>query len=181
MFTTRHPLPLFDTLSTRNYQLSDDPVYKHKPPRSWPERVQKIQTLLRQQDLVTIADNEILLDTLIATWEDHRSSIKSLANPRKETSMCLKRRTYHIPPPVYAKTRARPLTPISPPLLDEDLIDNLKHLCLQMDDFEMIKPLAKGQFGTVSVPDKPFGSIHMYLTRLSLFLSLCCGVGIYCS
>src|ERR1700741_3564838 len=99
MFTTRHPLPLFDTLSTRNYQLSDDPVYKHKPPRSWPERVQKIQTLLRQQDLVTIADNEILLDTLIATWEDHRSSIKSLANPRKETSMCLKRRTYHIPPP----------------------------------------------------------------------------------
>ncbi|CAO3680411.1 unnamed protein product [Umbelopsis vinacea] len=125
MFTTRHPLSLFDNLSTRNYQLSDDPVYKHKPPRSWSERVQKIQSLLRQQDLVAINDNEILLDTLIATWEDHRSSIKSLANPRKETPMCLKR---------Y-----------------EEMIDTLKELGLQMDDFEMIKPLAKGQFGTVSI------------------------------
>ncbi|KAM3578909.1 hypothetical protein VKS41_008702 [Umbelopsis sp. WA50703] len=32
--------------------------------------------------------------------------------------------------------------------LDLDMIDNLKDLSLQMDDFEMIKPLAKGQFGT---------------------------------
>lgn len=31
------------------------------------------------------------------------------------------------------------------------MIDNLKDLSLQMDDFEMIKPLAKGQFGTVSI------------------------------
>jgi hypothetical protein len=35
--------------------------------------------------------------------------------------------------------------------LDLDMIDNLKDLSLQMDDFEMIKPLAKGQFGTASI------------------------------
>ena len=91
MFTTRHPsssLPIFDT---RYHQLSDDAVYKHKPPRSWSERIQKIQTLLRQQDLLSCSQNEVLLDVLIATWDDHRSSIKPLSNPRKETSICLKR------------------------------------------------------------------------------------------
>ncbi|CAO3694754.1 unnamed protein product [Umbelopsis ramanniana] len=125
MFTTRHPsssLPLFDT---RYHQLSDDAVYKHKPPRSWSERIQKIQTLLRQQDQLSCSQNEVLLDVLIATWDDHRSSIKSLSNPRKETSICLKR---------Y-----------------EEMVDTLKDLCLQLDDFEVIKPLAKGQFGTVHI------------------------------
>jgi hypothetical protein len=33
---------------------------------------------------------------------------------------------------------------------DEEMVDTLKDLCLQLDDFEIIKPLAKGQFGTVS-------------------------------
>ncbi|KAG2185568.1 hypothetical protein INT44_002361 [Umbelopsis vinacea] len=125
MFTTRHsssPLSLFDT---RYHQLSDDSVYMHKPPRSWSERVQKMQTLLRQQDLPTCSQNEVLLDALIATWDDHRPSIKPLSNTRKETSICLKR---------Y-----------------EETIDTLKDLCLQLDDFEVIKPLAKGQFGTESL------------------------------
>lgn len=36
--------------------------------------------------------------------------------------------------------------------LDEEIVDALKDLCLQLDDFEVIKPLAKGQFGTVSYP-----------------------------
>ncbi|KAG2183494.1 hypothetical protein INT43_006500 [Umbelopsis isabellina] len=109
--------------------MSDDASFGPKPRSStsllWSERIQKIQTILSQQDLVAITDNEILLDTLIATWDDHRSTIKSIASPRKETSLCVKR---HL-----------------------DMIDNLKDLSLQMDDFEMIKPLAKGQFGTVYI------------------------------
>jgi hypothetical protein len=40
--------------------------------------------------------------------------------------------------------------PLRPTYPDEEMIDTLKELGLQMDDFEMIKPLAKGQFGTVS-------------------------------
>ncbi|KAI8581705.1 hypothetical protein K450DRAFT_230808 [Umbelopsis ramanniana AG] len=31
------------------------------------------------------------------------------------------------------------------------MVDTLKDLCLQLDDFEVIKPLAKGQFGTVHI------------------------------
>lgn len=103
MFTTRHSssITMFDSLSTHSYQMSDDASFGPKPRSStsllWSERIQKIQTILSQQDLVAITDNEILLDTLIATWDDHRSTIKSITSPRKETSLCVKRRKSSFP------------------------------------------------------------------------------------
>ncbi|RUS17991.1 hypothetical protein BC937DRAFT_89260 [Endogone sp. FLAS-F59071] len=105
----------------------------HTDPPSWPARVRDLAVRINNLDLSDLASLtapitvEALLDTLTALYDDCRIWCEAGGSERLSGNVGTFNKRYG------------------------DVIEKIKLLRLNKDDFETIKPLAKGQFGTLSV------------------------------
>ncbi|RUS17990.1 hypothetical protein BC937DRAFT_89260 [Endogone sp. FLAS-F59071] len=105
----------------------------HTDPPSWPARVRDLAVRINNLDLSDLASLtapitvEALLDTLTALYDDCRIWCEAGGSERLSGNVGTFNKRYG------------------------DVIEKIKLLRLNKDDFETIKPLAKGQFGTVSI------------------------------